>query len=326
MNNQRPRSPAACPAGFQGRYTVVSGDTMFLIARRMGIRMEDLIAANPHISDPNRISPGDVLCVPGQAAQQPAGEITLATTTSTVDTGLLDVLIPRFEEQTGYNVRVQAVGSGQALSMGSRGEADVLLTHSPETERPLVRNNTLTNYRLIMHNDFVIVGPREDPARIRGLNSAAEAFRRIARERAPFVSRGDYSGTHQKEIAIWELLGIVPGGDWYQQTKSGMAETLRTASNRRAYTLSDRGTYLAQRRNVNLDILVEGDRMLLNVYHVMQPNPQKFPQVNAGGGKAFVDFMVSPGTQRIIGEYGKDRYGQPLFIPDAGKSESEVTT
>lgn len=317
MNRQQPRIPATCPPGFTNRYTVVSGDTMFNIARRYNISVEALAAANPHITDANVIYPGDVLCVPGPPVVTPGDTITLATTTSTVDTGLLDFLIPRFEAQTGFGVNVVAVGSGRALEMGGNGEADALLTHAPEAERIVVRSGLVTNYKRVMHNDFIIVGPPADPAGIRGSQSAADAFGIIAQKQSPFISRGDNSGTNLRELQIWSGLGINPTGAWYSSTGTGMAETLLAASDAGAYTLTDRGTYLAMRRNINLAVMVVGDPKLLNIYHVMQVNPQKFPNVNAAGGRAFVEFMISPETQTIIGEFGRTVYGQPLFVPNA---------
>lgn len=257
-----------------------------------------------------------------QAAEQK--DIILATTTSTYDTGLLDVLIPEFEEKTGYRVKPIAVGTGQALEMGQKGEADVLLTHAPKSEQPLVDSGEVTNYQLVMHNDFIIVGPAEDPAKIKDIESVTDAFKQIADSNATFVSRGDDSGTHKKEKGVWEKADLTPSGDWYLEAGSGMADTLRLASEKGGYTLTDRGTYLAQKENLNLDILLEGDKMLLNIYHVMQVNPEKFPKVNAEGAKQFVDFMVAPETQEIIKDFGKDKYGQPLFVPDAGKNEEEI--
>ncbi len=248
----------------------------------------------------------------------------LATTTSTVDTGLLDVLIPKFEEKTGYKVKTIPAGSGQALAMAEKGEADVLLVHSPKKELPLVQNGVVVNRRLVMHNDFVIVGPPEDPAGIKGLRSSAEAFKKIAEKKALFISRGDNSGTHSKELEIWKQAGINPQGSWYQESGQGMGQTLLMASEKKAYTLSDRGTFLAQQKNIRLAILVEGDKTLLNIYHVMQVNPKKFPKVNAEGAKAFVDFIISPEAQKIIAAFGKDKYGQSLFVPDAGKNEDEL--
>ncbi|MDH7577094.1 MAG: extracellular solute-binding protein [Bacillota bacterium] len=261
---------------------------------------------------------------PAQSEAPKVKDVILATTTSTVDTGLLEVLIPKFEEKTGYKVKPIGVGSGQAIEMGKKGEADVLLTHAPKSEKELVDAGTVTNYKLVMHNDFVIVGPAEDPAGIKGEKSAAEAFKKIAQKGAAFVSRGDDSGTHKKELDIWKNAGIEPGGSWYQESGTGMGQTLLVASEKKGYTLADRGTYLAQQKNIELEVLVEGDKVLLNIYHVMQVNPQKFTKVNGDGAKAFVDFMVSPETQRIIADFGKDEYGQALFVPDAGKNEDEV--
>ncbi|MEW5762581.1 MAG: substrate-binding domain-containing protein, partial [Bacillota bacterium] len=211
----------------------------------------------------------------------------------------------------------------QALQMGEKGEADVLLCHAPAAEKPLVDAGVVTNYRLVMHNDFIIVGPPEDPAGIKGKPSV-EAFKAIAAKKALFISRGDDSGTHKKELAIWKEAGITPSGAWYQESGQGMGATLLQASEKKGYTLTDRGTYLAQKANLKLDILSEGDRSLLNIYHVMQVNPEKFPKVNADGAKAFVEFMVAPETQKVIGEFGRDKFGQPLFFPDAGKKTEEL--
>lgn len=245
-------------------------------------------------------------------------EVILATTTSTIDSGLLDVLLPEFEKQTGYKVKPIDVGTGQALAMGEKGEADVLLTHAPKSEKPLVDAGIVVNYQLVMHNDFIIAGPPEDPAGIKG-KSGVESFKAIAAEKVVFISRGDDSGTHKKELSIWAEAGVAPSGNWYQESGQGMGATLLMASEKKGYTLTDRATYLAQRANVKLDILSEGDKSLLNIYHVMRVNPERFDKVNADGGKAFVEFMVSPETQKMIGEFGKDKYGQPLFFPDAGK-------
>ncbi len=251
--------------------------------------------------------------------------IILATTTSTQDSGLLDVLIPVFEKKTGYFVKTIAVGSGQAMAMGQKGEADVLLVHSPAAEKKFVAEGYGINRRLIMHNDFIIVGPPGDPAKIKGIKSASEAFKKIAASNALFLSRGDNSGTHAKEKAIWKAAGIDPEGQkWYQQTGLGMGQTLNVAAEKKAYTLADRGTYLALKKNLGLDIPVEGDAILLNIYHVIEVNPAKWPKVNVAGGKAFADFMVSKETQAIIKTYGVDKFGSPLFFPDAGKKEEEL--
>ncbi|HBZ56797.1 MAG TPA: tungsten ABC transporter substrate-binding protein [Syntrophobacteraceae bacterium] len=257
---------------------------------------------------------------PGQAAPTSTSkDVILATTTSTVDSGLLDVLVPLFEKRTGYRVKTISVGTGQALAMGEKGEADVLLCHAPAAEKKLVDAGLVTDYQLVMHNDFVIVGPAGDPAGIKGKNSS-EAFRLIGQKEALFVSRGDDSGTNKQEKAIWKAAGLSPEGKWYQQSGQGMGATLLMASEKAGYTLTDRATYLAQKANIALTILSEGDRNLLNIYHVMQVNPAKFDRVNAAGAKAFVDFMVAADVQKTIGDFGRDKFGQPLFFPDAGKT------
>lgn len=251
-------------------------------------------------------------------------EVILATTTSTQDSGLLDILLPIFEKETGYVVKPIAVGTGQALAMADQGEADVLLVHAPADEKKRVEAGVAVNRRLVMHNDFLLVGSASDPAGIKGSQTAAEALQKIARTQALFISRGDDSGTHKKEKALWKQAGVEPEGNWYQETGSGMGQTLNIAAEKGGYTLTDRGTYLALKKNLSLEILVEGEADLLNIYHVMQVNPAKFTKVNADGGKAFVEFMVSPTTQKIIGEFGVDKYGEPLFSPDAGKQEDEL--
>jgi len=246
-------------------------------------------------------------------------DVILSTTTSTVDSGLLDDLIPRFEKKTGFRVKTIAVGTGQALAMGEKGEADVLLVHAPASEQKLVDAGVAINYQLVMHNDFIIVGPAADPAKIKG-KTAAVAFKAIGDSGSVFVSRGDDSGTHKKELSLWKGADVVPTGKpWYQESGQGMGATLLMASEKAGYTLTDRATYLAQKGNVKLDILSEGDKPLLNIYHVMQVNPEKFSKVNAAGAKAFVEFMIAPETQKVIGEFGKDKYGASLFFPDAVK-------
>ena len=208
------------------------------------------------------------------------------------------MLIPLFEKKTGYFVKTIAVGSGQAMVMGQKGEADVLLVHSPDAEEKFMAAGYGVNRRLVMHNDFIIVGPAADPAGIKGTKSAVAAFKRIAAAKALFMSRGDNSGTDAKEKAIWKVAGIAPEGQkWYQQTGLGMGQTLNVASEKQAYTLADRGTYLALKKRLDLAILVEGDRDLLNIYHVIEVNPARWPKVNAAGARAFADFMVSPETQ-----------------------------
>lgn len=253
-----------------------------------------------------------------------AKEIILATTTSTMDSGLLDVLLPEFEKKTGIKVKPIGVGTGQALAMGEKGEADALLVHAPSAEKKVVDAGAAVNRQLVMHNDFIIVGPASDPAKLKGTKGAVDAFKKIASAKAIFVSRGDDSGTHKMEKDLWKKAGIKAEGSWYQSSGSGMGQTLNIASEKGGYTLTDRATYLATKKNLKLDILVEGDKALLNIYHVMQVNPEKFPKVNAKGGKAFVDFMVSPETQKLIESFGVDKFGQSLFFPDAGKKEEDL--
>ena len=245
-----------------------------------------------------------------------AREIILSTTTSTQDSGLLDDLIPRFEAQTGYRVKTIAVGSGAAIALGQRGEADVVLAHAPDNERQFVASGAGTSRRIVMYNDFIIVGPPDDPAAIRGLTDPLAALRQIAAKGSAFISRGDNSGTQQLELQLWKDANIAPRGQgWYVESGSGMGQTLQIADQRRAYTISDRATYLAFRDRVQLDILGERDERLLNVYHVILVNPQRFAAVNAAGARAFADFLLASETQRLIGEFGRARYGQALFTP-----------
>jgi tungstate transport system substrate-binding protein len=249
--------------------------------------------------------------------------VILSTTTSTQDSGLLDVLVPMFEKQTGLTVKTISVGTGQALALAARGEADVTLAHAPSVERKYVDEGKMRNRRLVMYNDFVIIGPEDDPAKVKG-GKAAEALRRIAATQSRFVSRGDKSGTHVLELALWKQAGVEPRAPWYIESGQGMGATLGIASDRRAYTVTDRGTYLAFQKRIALPILVEKDRPLLNVYSVMEVNPANGPRVNAAGGKAFADFMLSPEVQAAIRTYGVDKYGQPLFVPIAGKTDEDL--
>ena len=251
-------------------------------------------------------------------------ELILATTTSTRDSGLLDVLLPLFEAQTGFMVKMVAVGTGEALKMGEEGNADVLLVHAPASELELMDKGFGLSRDLIMHNDYVIVGPTDDPAGIKGLTSANDAFAKIAETKSVFVSRGDDSGTNKKELAIWAAVNITPEGDWYVESGQGMGDTLRIASEKIGYTLTDRATYLAQSDTLELEIDVEGDPTLLNIYHVIVVNPEKWPKVNVDGAKAFAAFLTSPETQAVIGQFGVDKFGSPLFFPDAGKDESSL--
>jgi len=254
----------------------------------------------------------------------PNKDLLLVSTTSTQDSGLLDVLLPAFTTKTGYTVQLVAVGSGQALKIGQQGNADVILLHSPAAEKEFVANGFGIDRRLVMHNDFVIVGPASDPAGIRG-ETPVDAFKRIFAAPTTFASRGDDSGTHVKELALWKNAGLDPAGeDWYIETGQGQGATLSIASEKGGYALTDRGTFLAYKSNVDLEILVEGDPFLLNVYHVITVNPEKYPNINLEGAKAFADFVTSDEGQKIIAEFGVEKYGQPLFFPDAGKSDAEL--
>lgn len=251
-----------------------------------------------------------------QAAKKPEA-ITLATTTSTRDSGLLDVLVPLFEKKTGIEVQVVAVGSGQALELGRRGDADVLVTHAPQAEEQFMAAGFGESRRELMYNDFVLVGPKSDPANIRSRTSILEAFRQIAGAETPFVSRGDDSGTHMKEQEIWRKAGIDPQGDWYIRAGAGMAEALRMASEKKGYTLGDRGTFLAQRKGLDLIIVAQRDPLLRNQYSVIVLSHEKHPQVNRAAARRLAEFLLSREVQKTIAEFGVDRFGQPLFFPQS---------
>ena len=258
------------------------------------------------------------------SAQTPGPTVVLSTTTSTQDSGLLDVLIPLFEKQSGLTVKPVSVGTGQALALAARGEADVTLVHAPALEKKYVADGKLLNRRLVMYNDFIVVGPEADPAKIRGEPRAAAALAKIAAAGARFVSRGDKSGTHILEQALWKEAGVTPAAPWYIESGQGMGATLGIADDRRAYTLTDRGTYLAFSKRIALKTLVEGDRALFNVYSVMEVNSANGPRVNAAGGKVFADFMLAPATQAVIKTFGVEKFGQALFVPIAGKKDEDL--
>jgi tungstate transport system substrate-binding protein len=262
---------------------------------------------------------------PAPPAAGPSAEksLILATTTSTQDSGLLDELLPQFTRDSGWQVKTLAVGSGQAIELGRRGEADVLLVHSPAAEQAFVAEGTAGQRRLVMHNDFVLVGPASDPAQVRGLDST-RAVAKIAAAQSLFVSRGDDSGTSAREKDLWKQAGITPAGSWYQATGQGMGATLRVASEKAGYTLSDRATYLAQRNTLQLEVLSEGDPRLLNVYHVIEMTTKAGDRVRVDGAKAFADWIVSPVVQQQIGRFGQAEFGQSLFTPDAGKDEASL--
>jgi tungstate transport system substrate-binding protein len=257
----------------------------------------------------------------GTLAQQ---ELIFATTTSVQDTGLLDAIIPIFEKQSGYHVKAIAVGTGQALALAGKGEADVVLAHAPDTEKKYLAEGTLINRRLMMHNWFLLAGPAADPAKVKGTTKAVDALKKIAEAKATFVSRGDDSGTHKLEKKLWEQAGLKPAGEWYLEAGQGMGKTLGIAGEKQGYVISDRATYLAFQKTTGLSILLEGDPVFLNVYHVMEVNAEKFPKVNAKGGKAFADFLLSPTVQDTLKTFGVDKFGEALFQPDAGKTEEAV--
>lgn len=253
--------------------------------------------------------------IQGLAAQQ--REITLATTTSTQDTGLLDSLLPMFQRETGIAVKAIAVGTGAALEMARRGDADAVLVHAPESERSYVQSGDLIDGRRIMYNDFLIIGPAGDPAGVRGERSAAAAMKAIA-GKGSFVSRGDGSGTETKELALWKAAGVAPASiERREETGQGMGATLLIAEERQTYTLTDRATYLAFKERLTLVPLVEGDRVLRNVYSAYATNPGKHPAARRAEAVRFVRYLTEPEVQAWIGEYGRAKWGEPLFHPDA---------
>jgi len=267
-----------------------------------------------------------VIGLPPPVAAQPANpnEIIILTTTTTQDSGILRVLTDAFAKKSGLAVKSIVAGSGDILKQGARGEGDVLITHSPEAEKAWMAEGNGTSRWLVMYNDFVIIGPEADPAKIRGLK-AAHALRRIAEAKTPFVSRGDQSGTHVRELAMWKRARIDPKGQsWYRETGQGQGLTMDVASQFQAYALTDRGTYLVHARRIGLPILVENDPALYNIYHVMPVNSAKFPKVNASAGQAFADWVVSPEGQAAIAEFGKAQYGRSLFVPAASMREQDL--
>lgn len=242
----------------------------------------------------------------------------LATTTSTENSGLLDHILPHFEEEYGIDVRVVAVGTGQALEMGRKGDADVLLVHARDAELEFVEDGYGVDRHDVMYNDFVIAGPANDPAGLKenAGSDAVKAFSIIAGKEVPFVSRGDNSGTHKKEMKLWKEAGIEPGGEWYKSVGKGMGQSLIFASEEGAYILTDRGTYLSMQDSLELAILVEGDSRLFNQYGVIKVNQEKHHRINKEGADKFVEWLLSPGVQKMIGEFGKDKFGQSLFTPN----------
>jgi tungstate transport system substrate-binding protein len=253
------------------------------------------------------------------AAEKVNGSIILSTTTSTQDSGLLDYLLPKFEEETGIEVKVVAVGTGKALQMGKDGEADILLVHAKESEEEFVQEGHGLERHDVMYNDFILVGPKDDPLKLKenSPNNILEGLKSIAETQTKFVSRGDDSGTHKKELSIWKEAGIEPEGEWYISTGSGMADVLKIADEKGAYTITDRATYLSMRDNLELDVIIEGDKNLFNQYGIIPVNPEKNDKINAEGAKIFMDWILSEDTQKLIGEFGVEEFGMPLFVPNA---------
>lgn len=258
----------------------------------------------------------------GQQEEEPketGGRIILATTTSTQDSGLLDYILPVFEEEYGITVDVVAVGTGKALEMGRNGEADILLVHAKESEEEFVAEGHGLERRDVMYNDFILVGPAEDSLGLKENygNDILGALTAISENEATFVSRGDDSGTHKKELSIWSAAGIEPAGDWYVEAGAGMGDVLKMADEMQAYTLTDRATYLNMRDVLELEIVVEGDENLFNQYGIIPVNPEKSEQINAEGAQKLFEWFLSEETQKLIGEYGVEEFGQPLFTPNA---------
>lgn len=247
------------------------------------------------------------------------GSIILSTTTSTQDSGLLDFILPKFEEETGTKVKVVAVGTGKALEMGQNGEADILLVHAKESEEEFVSEGHGVDREDVMYNDFVLVGPKDDPINLKeeSPDDIDASLKTISETKTSFVSRGDDSGTHKKELGIWEDAGITPDSEWYIESGSGMSDTLKIADEKGGYTLTDRATYLSLKDTLELEVVVEGDDKLFNQYGIIPVDPGKNDEINEAGAKSFKEWLLSDETQNLIGEFGKEEYGQPLFVPNA---------
>ena len=281
-------------------------------------------SASPQASAPAPSAAAASAAASPSVGQAGSTNLILATTTSLQDSGLLDVLVPAFEKASGYTVKTVAVGTGQALTMGQQGNADVLFVHAPTQEQAFMDAGWGVDRRLVAHNYFWIVGPASDPAGISGMTSAVDAFKKIAASGATFVSRGDSSGTNTKELALWKSAGITPKGSWYLQSGQGMGATLQIASEKTAYTLTDTATFLSSQANLALEALVKSDSSLINIYSVIAVNPAKWPKVNAAGAKAFEDYVTGSAGQQIIAAFGIDTFGIALFHADAGKDYSSL--
>jgi len=246
-------------------------------------------------------------------------KLKMSTTTSTEDSGLLKVLLPPFEKANNVKVDVISVGTGKAIKLGENGDVDVIFVHARPLEDKFVAEGYGVDRRDVMHNDFIIIGPKDDPAKVKEAKSAVDAFKRIAEAKAEFISRGDESGTHQKEKEVWKAAGIKPEGKWYMEAGQGMGQVIQMAYDKKAYTLADRGTYLSYVGKIETPILFEGDKVLANPYGVIAVNPQKSPGVQFELAKKFIDYLTSPEGQKIIAEYKVN--GQQLFFPDAIKEQ-----
>jgi tungstate transport system substrate-binding protein len=281
-------------------------------------------SAGPQASAPAPSAAAASAAASPSVGQAGSTNLILATTTSLQDSGLLDVLVPAFEKASGYTVKTVAVGTGQALTMGQQGNADVLFVHAPTQEQAFMDAGWGVDRRLVAHNYFWIVGPASDPAGISGMTSAVDAFKKIAASGATFVSRGDNSGTNTKELALWKSAGITPKGSWYIESGQGMGATLQIASEKTGYTLTDTATFLSSQANLALEALVKSDSSLINIYSVIAVNPAKWPKVNAAGAKAFEDYVTGSAGQQIIAAFGIDTFGIALFHADAGKDYSSL--
>lgn len=258
-----------------------------------------------------------ILFLPGCNKEKVNDTLLLATTTSTQDSGLLDVLVPAFEKESNLKVKVIAVGSGQALEMGRKGDADVLLVHSPKAETEFLEAGYGVSRYPVMYNKFVLAGPKDDPAGVQGIKDVIVVLQKIAKTESNFVSRGDNSGTHVKEMALWEEALIKPQGKWYIETGQGMGETLLLADEKNAYVLTDEATYLSLKDKLKLEVFVDNDERLFNPYSVIAVNPEKNKGVNYEGAVAFIKFITGQKGQEIIRSFGTEKYGKPLFVPDA---------
>jgi tungstate transport system substrate-binding protein len=289
----------------------------------LAMLLASLLAACRPVQAPaaGAVEPATTAAAEATTAPVPSGDpnkLIIATTTSTADSGLLDVILPAFEKEFGVDTDYVAVGTGQSLKLGEDCNADVVLVHARAREDEFMNNNFGSRREDVMYNDFVIVGPASDPAGIKGITDAAEALKKIAAAEATFISRGDDSGTHTKEQSIWKKAEIEPSGSWYVSAGQGMGAVLNMANEQQAYTLSDRATYLARsQQGMDLEILVEGDPALFNPYGVIVVNPEKCPNVNADLANKFADWIISVPTQEMIAAFGQDEFGQSLFIPDS---------